>query len=164
MILVLCGTQKQDFSRLINEVAILADDYDIIVQGGHNNYQSDKMTLLNFISPKKLQQLYEQAEVVITHAGAGSMIQSLKNQKKTLAVPRLSKYGEHVNDHQLELSKKLEELGYLLVYNDGDNFKDIFEKIKHFTPKPYELKGQILSLIDNELEKIFYNTASKVNE
>ena len=164
MILVLCGTQKQDFSRLINEVAVLADEYDIIVQGGHNNYQSDKMTLLNFISPNKLQQLYEQAEVVITHAGAGSMIQALKNQKKTLAVPRLSKYGEHVNDHQLELSKKLEELGYLLVYNDGDNFRDIFEKTKQFIPKPYELHGQILSLIDEELEKIFNNKAFKVNE
>ena len=164
MILVLCGTQKQDFSRLINEVAVLADEYDIIVQGGHNNYQSDKMTLLNFISPNNLQQLYEQAEVVITHAGAGSMIQSLKNQKKTLAVPRLSKYGEHVNDHQLELSKKLEELGYLLVYNDGDNFRDMFEKTKQFTPKPYKLQGQILSLIDEELEKIFNNKAFKVIE
>jgi len=164
LILVLCGTQKQDFSRLINEVAVLADEYDIIVQGGHNNYQSDKMTLLNFISPNNLQQLYEQAEVVITHAGAGSMIQSLKNQKKTLAVPRLSKYGEHVNDHQLELSKKLEELGYLLVYNDGDNFRDMFEKTKQFTPKPYKLQGQILSLIDEELEKIFNNKAFKVIE
>jgi len=155
LILVLCGTQKQDFSRMIDAVEQLADEHEIIVQGGHNHYRSDKMKILGFIDSDTLNKLYKQADLIITHAGAGSMIQALQNQKKTIAFPRLSKYGEHVNDHQLELAEKLEELGYLLVYRDGDNMRDLFEKAIRFIPKQYQLKGNIISLIDEDLAKFF---------
>lgn len=80
------------------------------------------------------------------------MIQSLKKGKKTIAVPRLAKYGEHVNDHQIELASKLEALGYLLVYHDGDNIKEVFEKAKQFEPKQYRLKGQLMALVDQTIE------------
>ena len=155
MILVLCGTQKQDFSRMIQAVEPLASEQEIVVQGGHNLYPSDKMTVHGFISTEELEQLYQQADYIITHAGAGSMIQALHDQKRTIAFPRLSKYGEHVNDHQLELASKLEDLGYLLVCRDGDNLVEVFERLKHFTPKPYTLKGQMVSLIDDNLSILF---------
>ena len=83
MILVLCGTQKQDFSRMIRAVEKLADEQEIIVQGGHNHYSSDKVKVLGFISNNEMDRFYDQADYIVTHAGAGSMIQSLKKQKKT---------------------------------------------------------------------------------
>ena len=152
MILVLCGTQKQDFSRMIRAVEELADEHEVIVQGGHNQYESNKVKVLGFISRKEMNELYDQADYIITHAGAGSMIQSLKKEKTTIAVPRLSKYGEHVNDHQIELADKLEKLGYLLVYHDGDQIKEVFNRAKQFKVKPYRLKGELVQLVDETIE------------
>ena len=140
---------------MIRAVEPLADEHEVIVQGGHNHYPSSKMTVLGFVDKEEIQKLYERADVIITHAGAGSMIQALKNEKRTIAVPRLSKYHEHVNDHQLELASKLEALGYLLVFHEGDDMEVLFKKIQQFTPKPYQLKGQMLSLIDQDLNTIF---------
>ena len=152
MILVLCGTQKQDFSRMIRAVEELANEHEVIVQGGHNQYESNTMKVLGFISPEEMDVLYDKADYIITHAGAGSMIQSLKKGKTTIAVPRLSKYGEHVNDHQIELADKLEKLGYLLVYHDGDEMKEVFKKAKQFKAKPYCLQGELLDLVDQTIE------------
>jgi UDP-N-acetylglucosamine transferase subunit ALG13 len=112
----------------------------------------NKVKVLGFISRKEMNELYDQADYIITHAGAGSMIQSLKKGKTTIAVPRLSKYGEHVNDHQIELADKLEKLGYLLVYHDGDQIKEVFNRAKQFKVKPYRLKGKLLELVDETIE------------
>lgn len=137
---------------MIREVEKLADEHEIIVQAGHNKYLSDKVKLLGFISNDEMDKLYDQADYIITHAGAGSMIQSLKKGKKTIAVPRLLKYREHVNNHQIELANQLEALGYLIVYHDGDNMKEVFERAKQFKVKPYRLKGQLIELIDEAIQ------------
>ena len=152
MILVLCGTQKQDFSRMIKLVEQVADREEVIVQAGHNQYESNKMQIFGFVSNEEIQMLYEKADLIVTHAGAGSMLQAIKNHKKIIAVPRLKEYGEHVNNHQIELAKKFEDLGYLISHQDGDNFIQTYERAKRFEPKPYTLKGNMVSLIDGLLE------------
>lgn len=152
MILVLCGTQKQDFSRMIKLVEQVAEREEVIVQAGHNHYESTKMEVFGFVSNEKIQMLYEEADLIVTHAGAGSMLQAIKNHKRIIAVPRLKEYGEHVNNHQIELAKKFEDLGYLIAYHDGDDFVKTYERAKRFQPKPYTLKGNMVTLIDDLLE------------
>lgn len=152
MILVLCGTQKQDFSRMIKLVEQVADVEEVIVQAGHNHYESNKMQVFGFVSNEKIQRLYEEADLIVTHAGAGSMLQAIKNHKKIIAVPRLKEYSEHVNNHQIELAKKFEDLGYLISYHDGDDFVQIYERAKRFKPKPYTLRGNMVTIIDDLLE------------
>jgi UDP-N-acetylglucosamine transferase subunit ALG13 len=44
------------------------------------------------------------AELVIVHAGAGTMLQAIRAAKVPVAMPRLSRFGEHVDDHQTELA------------------------------------------------------------
>lgn len=156
MILVLCGTQKQDFSRMIKEVEKLAGDYEVIVQAGHSQYRSDQMKIFDFISQEKLEGLYQKAAYIITHAGAGSMFQAIKSAKKTIAFPRLQKYGEHVDDHQLQLAEKLHSMGYLLVFHDGNDMQHVFHQMHGFKPTPYHLTGDIPMLIDQALEKLFH--------
>ena len=155
MILVLCGTQKQSFTRMIKEVEKLANDHEVIVQAGHSEYHSDKMEIFDFISREMLKVLYERAAYIMTHGGAGSIFQGIKAGKKTIVFPRLAKYGEHVDDHQLQLAGKLEKLGYLLVFNEGDEMMDVFDKAKAFVAIPYGLKGDIPLRIDEQLQKIF---------
>ena len=154
MILVLCGTQKQSFARMIDEAKKLADEHEVIVQAGHTEYKSDKMEIFDFISSSQLEILYDKAQYIITHAGAGSMFSAIKSKKKTIVFPRMQKYGEHVDDHQLQLATKLANLGYLLVFHDSDEMIQMFEKLKKFNPLPYTLEGSIPTLIDEELEKM----------
>ena len=52
----------------------------------------------------------EKANIVITHGGTGAIIGAVKKGKKVIAVPRLAKYGEHVDDHQLQLIKQFDDL------------------------------------------------------
>jgi len=151
MMLVLCGTQKQEFVRMIRAIEELANEYEIIVQAGHSKYQSNKMKIFDFITSEELTKLYDQADYIVTHGGAGSMFQAVKAGKKTLVFPRLAKYGEHVDDHQLQLASKFAELGYLQVFNDGDDIKTSITKLQAFVPKRYDLNGEISILVAKKL-------------
>jgi len=140
---------------MIREVEKLANDYEIIIQAGYSDYKNDKMEIFDFISGEELKLLYERADYIVTHAGAGSMFQAIKAGKKTIAFPRLYKYGEHVDDHQLQLAEKLQKMGYLLVFRDGDEMIDVFNEACEFKPISYDLRGDIPSLIDEQLAEIF---------
>ena len=140
---------------MIREVEKLANRHEIIVQAGHTEYSSDKMEIFDFISGVKLKALYEKADYVVTHGGAGSMFQAIEFKKKAIVFPRLQKYGEHVDDHQLQLAVKLESLGYLMVFHDGDEMINVFNVVKDFDPITYDLHGNIPILIDEKLKKIF---------
>ena len=68
LILVLCGTQKQDFTRIMRLVEQIADREEVIIQAGHNHYETDKMKLFSFIPNDEMEQLYQQASLIVTHA------------------------------------------------------------------------------------------------
>jgi len=141
---------------MIREVEKLADRHEIIVQAGHTEYSSDKMEVFDFISGIELKALYKKADYVVTHGGAGSMFQAIEFQKKAIVFPRLQKYGEHVDDHQLQLAVKLKKMGYLLVFHDGDEMISLFKTLKEdFNPIFHELQGNIPTLIDEQLVKVF---------
>lgn len=154
MILVLCGTQKQDFSRMINKVLQLAESHEIVVQSGHTAYVSGEVEIFDFLPASKLDVLYKRADIIITHAGAGSMFTAIKAGKKVLAFPRLAKFNEHVDDHQLQLAKKLEELGFLMVFNEDDDMISIYEQLVKFEPKPYDLTGNIVCAVDGLIANV----------
>lgn len=157
LILVLCGTQKQDFSRMLSEIEKLSLQQEVIVQAGHTAFKSINMTIFNFMSSEELSKLYKKADYVITHGGAGSMLQAIKNNKKVLVFPRLKKYEEHVDDHQLQLSNKLSQLRCLMVFNDGDDIFEIFDNLQSFEPQPFNLKGKIPELLNESLKKILFS-------
>ena len=149
MILVTLGTQQQKFYRLLKAIEDLDLDEEIIVQaGGSSDYKSDKFKMFKFISYDEMNELLKRADLVITHGGTGSILGALKNGNKVIACPRLSKYGEHVDDHQKEIVENFASEGYLLMYNDGDNLLDIYKNIDTFEPKKY------ISNKDNFIKKI----------
>ena len=138
MILVTLGTQKQKFYRLLDAVEKLKTDEEIIVQaGGSADYKSDRMKIFDFISYDEMNKYIDQADLIITHGGTGSIIMPLQKGKKVIASPRLEKYGEHINDHQVEIVNVFSDEKHILAYNDGDDLQKIYEESKSFTPIPY---------------------------
>ena len=114
MVLVTLGTQKQSFKRLLDYIEESSLDDEIIVQAGHTKYESKKMKIFDFIDYETMDEYLKKADLVITHGGTGSVVTPLKLGKKIIGCARLSKYGEHVDDHQTELVGIFADEGYIL--------------------------------------------------
>ncbi len=154
MILITLGTQKQSFVRLLELVENSNIDDEIIVQAGNTKFESKKMKMFDYIPYEEMNELIKKSSLIITHGGTGSILMPLKMGKKVIAVPRLSKYGEHVDDHQTQITSIFKEEGYILEYNDGDDFNELYLKSKNFKPNKYvsnteRFIKEIKALIDN---------------
>lgn len=141
MILVLLGTFTIEFKRPLIEIERLCKEgklkEQVIVQNGHTSFQSEYLDIRPFMAPHELEELYQQADIIITHAGTGSIVRGVKLGKKVIAIPRLSSKGEHVDDHQLEILKQFSDMGYVLPWNENDNLEILLERIEQFFPKKY---------------------------
>ena len=160
MILVMLGTQNNDFHRLLEEIEKNIDNgninEEVVVQAGFTKYKSDKMKIFSLTSKENLEELVKQADLIITHAGVGSIEMSLEQNKKVIAVPRLKKYREHVNDHQKNIEQKLNEKGCLIGIDDVSKLGIALKKVKKFIPKKYEKpkSDEIIYIIKTFIDKI----------
>lgn len=91
----------------------------------------------------------EKANIVITHGGTGAIIGAVKKGKKVIAIPRLAKYGEHVDDHQLQLIKQFKELN--LIYSCLD--MDLQKALKIVKNTKYEKYMSNTNEIIKSIEK-----------
>jgi len=108
MIFVTVGTNEATFDRLLRAVAGLELREEIVVQHGHSAAVApDGATLTPFLSFDEMTELVRRADVVVTHAGVGSIMLALTNGKRPIVVPRRKAFGEAVDDHQVELAQRL---------------------------------------------------------
>ena len=158
MILVLLGTQNNSFKRLLEEVQKNIDNGDIkeevIVQSGYTKFESKDMKFYKELPPERYNELIEQANIIITHGGVGSIISSITKEKKVIAVPRLKKYKEHVNDHQLDIIDSFNEMEYIIGLHDVDELEEALNRIKTFVPKKYvQNTGNIVSIVEKFIDE-----------
>ncbi len=122
MIFVTVGTMR-GFERLIKKMDDIAGEIEekVIMQIGFTKYQPKNSEYFNFMQIDKMIELYKKSRIVVCHAGTGSIIMALENGKPVIAVPRREKYGEHIDDHQLDIAGELEKEGLITVaYDEGD--------------------------------------------
>lgn len=141
MILVTLGTQDKPFTRLLQKLENLKKEgklsEDIIVQAGYTQFVSDHVKVQAYYSQVELDNLRQQASLIITHGGVGSILDGLKVHKKVIGIARLKQYGEHTNDHQLEILESFHQEGYILACLNLDDLDQILINIDSFIPKPY---------------------------
>ncbi len=142
MILVLLGTQDKPFERILKQIAKEKKEGNIkdkiIAQTGCTNFKDDRIETFDFTSKEKIETLIEKAKIVITHAGVGTITECLNKNKKVIVVPRLKKYGEHTNDHQLQITKEFALKNYVLPLYNVKNLSKTLKDIKSFKPEKYE--------------------------
>ena len=116
------------FDRLIKEIDnIKREDWDIIAQTGKSNYKFKNIKKhKSFFNIENMENIIKEADVVVSHAGIGSIVDLIKYKKKCVLVPRLKEFKEVVDDHQLEICKELEKEGTTICYD----VKDIKNKIE----------------------------------
>ena len=132
-IFVTLGTQKFQFDRLLKKIDELIEEKyikreDIIVQCVYSEYQPKNFEMFSMKPQNEIENIMKNSDLVITHSGTGSIITSLKLKKKIIIVPRLKKYGEHVDDHQIELAEVFKEKVNIIVVNDMEQLKSSIEK------------------------------------
>ena len=159
MILVLLGTQNNSFHRLLEEIEknikdeIIKDE--IIVQAGYTKFQSHRMRIIDLMSKEQLEKFQDEADLIITHGGVGSIISSVEKGKKVIAVPRMHEYGEHVNNHQKEIVKDFNDKGYIIGIEKVEDLKQAIIKSKDFEPKKYQPNNEkMLEIIENFIDNI----------
>lgn len=158
MILVILGTQDKSFDRLLKEIDKQIKNNKInekvVVQAGSTKYKSENMEIFDLIPMRKFNNLIEEADLIITHGGVGSILSSLRKNKKVIAIPRLSKYKEHTNDHQIQIVNKFEEDGYILGCKNVSKLEKKLEEIKNFVPKSYKGSNKLMiNTIENFIKK-----------
>ena len=117
MIFVTVGSQKFQFDRLIRAVdALVAGGVaggGAFAQTGACTYIPEHMEHEAFLDRESFRARMDACDSVVTHGGTGAIIGAVKDGKKVIAVPRLSKYGEHVDDHQIEIVNQFGEMGLI---------------------------------------------------
>ena len=162
MILVMLGTQNNSFERLLKKIDELIEkkviDEKVIVQSGYTKYESKNMRIFDLIPQEELEKYQEQADLIITHGGVGSIVSSIKKGKKVIAVPRLHIYHEHVNDHQKQIVESFDKKGYIIGIQRIDELENAIIRVQNFEPKKYEEKEKrnqkILKIIEDFIENV----------
>jgi len=160
LILVLLGTHELPMTRLIDQVKQAIESgvitERVVVQAGHTEFEKhDNMDVYKFISFEKMQALYEEANLIITHGGTGSIISGLKIGKKVIAMPRLSKYNEHNDDHQKEIVEAFSTNGHILKCYEEDQLSEVIKLSEEFIPKPFKSKrDQMINVIESFIEEL----------
>lgn len=149
MIFVTVGTQDKQFKRLfleierLIEVGIIKDN--VVAQVGSTKYVpklKDRIKVIEYTQPEEMNSLIEQADIIITHGGVATIIEAMNHKKKIIAVPRLRKYREHVNDHQLQIIENFNDNGYLIGTNGVEDLEDALNKVDKFSPKQYKSNNE----------------------
>ena len=157
MILVTLGTQDKSFKRLLDAIQKQIDNKNIkdkvIVQAGLTKYESKDMEIHGLIDRDKFSDLMKECDLLITHGGVGSILTGLKNNKKVIAAPRLKAYGEHTNDHQLEIIEKFSNSGLILPLYNFDELDKVLKKIEKFKPQKYQTNtSNMIRLIEDFID------------
>ena len=159
MILITLGTQDKKFYRLLEAVQKQIDNKTIkdkvVVQAGcSSDFKTKDMEIFDLIPMDDFDRLINECDILITHGGVGSIITGLKNNKKVIAAARLEKYGEHTNDHQLQIIDNFSNSGYILKLDDFDKLGELLKNIGKFKPKQYKSNtSKFIKTIKNEINK-----------
>ena len=136
MIFITLGSQKFQFNRLLKVVDNLVEEGIIknyvFAQSGYSDYEPKNYKFKKFLDREEFSEWEAKADIVISHGGTGAIIGAVKKGKKVIAVPRLAKYGEHVDDHQLQLIAQFRQQNLICGLDDCTEIKEALEFVnKH---------------------------------
>lgn len=157
MIFIVLGTQKFQLNRLLK----LIDDYiseniinePVFAQIGNSTYEPVNYQYVRFMSKEDFDETVNRSDLLITHSGVGSIITALKAGKKVIVYPRLKKYKEHVDDHQLDIARAFEKKNYLVCCYEDDELSDKIQLARESTFDEYvSEREKMVNLIEEYIE------------
>lgn len=136
MIFIVLGTQKFQLNRLLKEVdQLIAEGViteEVLAQIGNSDYVPKHYKYFRFINKQEFDDYIKRASLVLTHGGVGSIISALKTGKPVVVYPRLRKYQEHVDDHQLDIARAFEKRKYVLCCYEDDALAQVIKRSRDY--------------------------------
>jgi len=144
------------FDRLIQEMDKIAGriDEEVVMQIGETTYEPKNARYFRFASKEEMDGLYDDARVVVCHAGVGSILTALEHGKPVIAVPRREKYGEHIDDHQLDIAGEMEKEGRITVVHDVGELERTLNEVSTSFGAKVEKDGGLVRALKNYLEEL----------
>lgn len=130
-IFVTVGSRNYPFDRLFKKLDELCEEGvikgEMFAQTGTSTYQPKYFEYKDFISQNEFLERVKWADIVVSHGASGSIMKALNAGKKVIAVTRLEKYGEHINDHQIQNNEAFAQNGYVVAVFEMDELGKAFE-------------------------------------
>lgn len=161
LIFVTVGSRNYPFDRLfikldeLFESGVLTDK--MFAQIGASTYKPKHYKYKKFISQEEFMAKINEASIVVSHGASGSIMKALNAGKKVIAVTRLKKYGEHINDHQIQNNEAFASNKYVIAVYEMEELEKAFQSIYNGTADlvPWENKDPmaIVNLIDKFIQE-----------
>jgi beta-1,4-N-acetylglucosaminyltransferase len=160
MIFVTAGNHFQGFERLLKKVDEIAPriSHEIVIQKGYSKYVPKNTNYFDFVPMNIAMEYIQKSDLVVSHAGIGTIMLCKENGIPLIIFPRRKKYREHGTDHQMEIAKVLEERGdknIYIVYEENQLEEKVIETLKREKkPTPIENVGKknLIRTIKNFIE------------
>ena len=162
MIFVTVGSRNYQFDRLFKKLDELYEkgtlSEEMFAQIGTSEYKPKHFQFKDFITPEEFEDKIKAASIVVSHGASGSIMKALNAGKKVIAVTRLEKYHEHINDHQIQNNEAFSSNGYVLwadleLTNLGECFKKIYAGTDGLIPWENKDPLAIVKMIDNFIQE-----------
>lgn len=125
MIFVTVGSRPYQFDRLFIEIDDLIDrgiiSEPVFAQIGSSSYKPIHFSYARYLDPKTFSKKIFESSLVISHGASGTIVKALEAKKTVIGVTRLEKYGEHIDDHQIQMNQAFESNNLIVgVYDLAD--------------------------------------------
>ena len=142
MLFVTVGSQKFQFDRLLRAVdECIAGGLiweEVFAQTGACGYTPKNYAYESFLDREEFAKRMDASGVVVTHGGTGAIVGALKKGKRVVAMARLARFGEHVDDHQVQLLEEFERAGLVLTCEDGPTLAGAYREALRREPVVYQ--------------------------
>lgn len=149
VIFVTVGMHTLGFPRLVQAMDELAAtlDEEVLIQMGTPSYIPRHARSFAFATQAEMDEWCAAARVIVSQAGAGSILTAQKARVPLILVPRLKQYGEIIDDHQLELARRLGQAGSVIVVENVDELAQVLKRTQHFGLVESTRKRQLISTL-----------------
>jgi len=161
MIFVTVGNPTQGFRRLIEAVDRLGgegffNEEMVLIQSGNNSdLRPSNCKHEPFLAMEDFAKRVNEAELIISHAGAGTLLHVIQAGKVPVVMPRQKKYGEHIDNHQVELVKALAAEGRVIPAYEPEDLPAAIEEARRRNTQPVPPPpSRMLDLVAQAIEEL----------
>lgn len=133
MIFLTVGTQLP-FDRLVQTVDIWAKEHPKIVffgQIGKSIFKPKNIPHKTELSPLEYDKYINDCELIISHAGIGTILNAIDLKKRIIIFPRRADLNEHRNDHQMATARWLKNRKGIYIAQNSDELFNLLDKYKN---------------------------------
>jgi beta-1,4-N-acetylglucosaminyltransferase len=156
MILVTVGATPTGFERLVKKMDEIAGriNEEVIIQIGGTKFIPKHAKWFTYVDNEKMLELYKEANIVIAHDGAGTLLTTLILKKPTVVVPRLKKYHECYYENKNDLAEALKDINKVIVVYDIEKLEESIESAKSLKFETFTQSKKLISFLKAYIKEL----------